>query len=198
MKKYLEKLIDELQHLQNGIDCELYTDRFIHNKLINVCQNIPACQYACFKPADSLAGLINDLCSSVITYKKANSPSKVFFTDRQYHKYDRRFNNSDSNQIQPRISDNKKKKKCFVYLKIGCWSSKNTKEECKKSKNRFKEQFDQRFDRKIAQYIANFEEMEFSSDNDLDELNEVYELDKLDELDELNELKELDEMRQLR
>ena len=102
MEECLEKLIDELRHLQHGLDPELRTDRFIHNKLINACQNIPACQYACFKPADSLAGLINDLRSSIITYTQANPTSEAFFTDRRYHKYDRkRFDNSQSSRSRP-------------------------------------------------------------------------------------------------
>ena len=68
MKKCLKKLIDELRHLQHGLDSELCIYRFIYNNLINTCQNILACEYAHFKPADSLAGLINDLYFSSITY----------------------------------------------------------------------------------------------------------------------------------
>ena len=135
MEECLQQLIDKLQHLQHGLDPKLCTDRFIHNKLINACQNLLACQYACFKPADSLAGLINDLYSSIITYTQANPTSKAFFTDQQYHKYDRRFDNSRLNRTQPRTSDNRKKKKYFVCLKEGCWSSKHTKEERNKSRN---------------------------------------------------------------
>ena len=169
MEKCLEKLIDELQHLQHGLDPELRTDRFIHNKLINACQNIPAYQYACFKPADSLAGLINDLRSSIITYTQANPTNEAFFTDRRYHKYDRRFDNSQSSRSRPTTSYNGRKKKCFVCHKEGCWSSKHTKEERDESRNRFKDRLGQRFDKKAAQYIANFEGMESGSDNDLDD-----------------------------
>ena len=39
MEECLEKLIDELRHLQHGLDPELRTDRFIHNKLISACQH---------------------------------------------------------------------------------------------------------------------------------------------------------------
>ena len=81
IEKCLKKLIDKLWHLQHGLDLELCTDHFIHNKLINAYQNIPACQYACLKPADSLAGLINNLRSSIITYIQANPTSEAFFTD---------------------------------------------------------------------------------------------------------------------
>lgn len=95
MEEYLEQLIEKLWHLQHKLDPEHRTDRFIHNQLINAYQKIPACQYACFKPADSLAGLINDLRSSIITYTKAN-PTEAFFTDRRYHKFKQQ--HSDNSQ----------------------------------------------------------------------------------------------------
>ena len=86
MEECFQLLIKELRHLQHGLDPELRTEKFIHNRLINACQEIPACQYACFKPSDTLAGLINNLQSSIVTFQKANS-SEAFFTDRRYHKY---------------------------------------------------------------------------------------------------------------
>lgn len=57
----LQILTKELRHLQHSLDPDLRTDKFLHNKLIHACQELPACQYACFKPSDSLAGLITDL-----------------------------------------------------------------------------------------------------------------------------------------
>ncbi len=56
-----------------------------------------------------------------------------------------------------------------MYLKERYWLSKHTKKKRDESKNRFKERFCQRFNRKAAQYIADFEGMEFSLDNDLDD-----------------------------
>lgn len=149
MEECLEQLIEELRHLQHGLDHELRTDRLIHNKLINACQKIPACQYACFKPADSLAGLINDLRSSIITYTKAN-PTEAIFTGRRYHKFGRkRCDNFQSSWSRPTRPYNRKKK-CFVCLKEGCWSSKHTREERDESRKRFKERFGRRFDKKAA------------------------------------------------
>ena len=89
MEECLQLLLKDLRHLQHWLDAKLCTDKFIHNKLINACQDIPACQYICFKPADTLAGLINDLRSSIITFQKANPDTmqtQTFFTNRQYHK----------------------------------------------------------------------------------------------------------------
>ncbi len=72
MEECLQPLIKDLCHLQRELDVELRTDKFIHIKLINACQDVSACQYACFKPANGLASLINDLRSSIITFQKAN------------------------------------------------------------------------------------------------------------------------------
>lgn len=123
MEECFETLIDELRHLQHGLDPEIYTDQFIHNKLINACQNLPACQYACFKPADSLAGLINDLRSSIITYTQANPTSETFFTNRHYHKqyqtpplaYARKDCGDNRGNNQPRV----KKNTLFVTKVVG-------------------------------------------------------------------------------
>ena len=73
MKEYLSFFIKVFYYLQHELDVELRTNKFIHNKLINACQDILAYQYACFKPADSLTGLINNLRSSIINFQKANS-----------------------------------------------------------------------------------------------------------------------------
>lgn len=82
IEECLKKLIDELQHLQHGLDPEICTDHFINIKLINLCQNLPAYQYAYFKTAVSLASLINNLHSLMITYTQANPTSKAFFINR--------------------------------------------------------------------------------------------------------------------
>jgi hypothetical protein len=108
----LQILIKDLRHLQHGLDSEFRTDKFLHNKLIDTCQGIPACQYACYKPADSLAGLINDLRSSITTYNKSHSESTfTFFTDQRHHKW------PDQDQRRPFNATAKpynNKKRCFV------------------------------------------------------------------------------------
>ena len=132
IEESLQLLIKKLRHLQHGLDFELRIDKFIYNKLINACQDVPACQYAYFKPSDLLAGLINDLRSSIITHQKAH-PTKVFFTDRRYHKFD----NLRRTQSQPtRLYGSNgfrngggRNKKCFVCQKEGCWSTKYTKDK---------------------------------------------------------------------
>jgi hypothetical protein len=39
----LQLLIQELRHLQHGLDSNLQTDNFLHNKLILACQELPSC-----------------------------------------------------------------------------------------------------------------------------------------------------------
>jgi hypothetical protein len=52
MNECLQLLIKELRHLQHDLESTLRIDEFIHNKLVNACQKISACQYACFKSSD--------------------------------------------------------------------------------------------------------------------------------------------------
>lgn len=89
IEEYFQLFIKDLCHLHYGLDIEFPTNKFVHNKLINAYQDIPACQNACFKPADRLADLINDLRSSIITFQKANPDNmqmQAFFTNWHYHK----------------------------------------------------------------------------------------------------------------
>lgn len=53
MEECLQLMIKDLRHLQHELNLEFRSDKFIHNKLINGCQDVPACQYACFKPPDN-------------------------------------------------------------------------------------------------------------------------------------------------
>ena len=173
MEECLHLLIKDFRHLQHGLDSEFCSDNFIHNKLITACQEIPACQYACFKPSNTLAGLINDLQLSIVIFYKANS-SETFFTDRHYYRH------PSTQRPQPRSSYNRKKK-CFVCDKEGCWSSKHTKDEREESKKRYKERirehFSRHFDKQSAHYIADYERTESDSDNDLDNKIEALMID---------------------
>jgi hypothetical protein len=55
VKECLQLLIKHLRHLQHELDLKLRFEEFILNKLINVSQNVNACQYACFKLANLLS-----------------------------------------------------------------------------------------------------------------------------------------------
>jgi hypothetical protein len=126
IEKCLQLLIKNLRHLQHDLDSELRSEKFIHNKLINACQDVFACQYACFKLSDSLIGLINDLRSSIIIYQKVNSANffetlETFFTDRRYHKnFSLRIGNFSFRINQNRRYSYSSRKKCFVCQKERC------------------------------------------------------------------------------
>ena len=102
--EYLQLLINNLRHLQHGLENNLKTDDFLHNKIITVCITHEACRYTCCKPAKTVTGLINELWTSINVYEATcpqesqafntrlqddpddpNDP-EVYFTDRQYHR----------------------------------------------------------------------------------------------------------------
>jgi hypothetical protein len=140
MNKCLQLLIKKLRHLQHDLESILRIDDFIHNKLINACQKISACQYACFKSSDNLTELINDLKSSIIIYEKAHSIEFSFsieftihFIDRRYHRnllfridQNREYQNRGQNReyqnrkYQNRRNQNRTRKVCFVCHKEEC------------------------------------------------------------------------------
>ncbi len=125
MKECLQLLIKDLRHLQHELDSELRSERFIHNKVINACQDVSTCQYACYRSSDSLSDLINDLRSLIVTYQKINSNlNETFFIDRRYHKNfsSRNFSlriNQDRRFQNHRFKD-RSKKRCFVCQKESC------------------------------------------------------------------------------
>jgi hypothetical protein len=171
VEECLQLLIKQLRHLQHDLNSKLRSEKFIHNELINACQNVFACQYVCFKLSDSLADLINDLRSSIIIYQKVNSANftetfETFFTDRRYHK-----------NFSFRVNQNRRysyfqKKKCFVCQKEECWSTKHSKDERETTKQKFKNRLN-RFFIRIDHYISKYERTNLSSsyledDSDID------------------------------
>lgn len=72
IEEYFQRFIKDLYYLQHELNAKLCINKFIHNKLINTYQIIFAYQYACFKSANCLADLINDLYSFIIIFQKAN------------------------------------------------------------------------------------------------------------------------------
>ncbi len=184
IEECLQLLIKNLRHLQHDLNPELRSEKFIHNKLINACQDVSACQYACFKLSDSLADLINDLRSSIVTYQKANSANfsetlETFFTDRRYHKnFPPRIRNFSSRINQNRRYPYSSRKKCFVCQKEGCWSTKHSKDERETARQKFKNRFFNQVNKRIDQYISEYEGTDLSSsysedDSDTDLIDEM-------------------------
>lgn len=106
----LQILISELRNLQMSLSKELRSDSFFHNKLINACRKVPACSFACFKPSETLTGLINDLQSSIKTYEESKQTKQTqFFTDRRYCKQsnDQEKKTAQIQRYEPRININR-------------------------------------------------------------------------------------------
>jgi hypothetical protein len=188
-KECLQLLIKNLRHLQHDLNSKLRSEKFIHNKLINACQDVFVCQYVCFKLSDSLVDLINDLRSSIIIYQKVNSANfsetfETFFTDRRYHKnFPSRIDNfslriNQNRRFQNRQFQNRFKRKCFVCQKEECWVTKHSKDEREIVKQKFKNRFFNQMNKRIDQYIFEDEETNLSSsysedDSDTDLINEM-------------------------
>ena len=68
----LQILIKDLRHLQHGLSIKLKMDDFLYNKLIIAYQEIEPYKYTYYKPADTIASLINNLRSSITIYKALN------------------------------------------------------------------------------------------------------------------------------
>jgi hypothetical protein len=82
----LQLLLTEMRHLKLGLPEPLQADQIFHTKLIQACQDLPACTYACCKPADDISGLIEKLPASITTYeRKQKRAIDILFTDRRYY-----------------------------------------------------------------------------------------------------------------
>ena len=184
----LQILIKDLRHLQHGLDGALRTDEFLHNKLITACQELEPCKYACYKPANTLAGLINDLRSSISTYEASNPPdntqafitdpqnpqidSDAYFTDRRYRqRYSHRpipIRNSRSNSRTNAYPHRQNSRRCYICRKEGCWSTRHTQEE--------RDKYKKRLDNRITQFLQDYEG-EDGEDEPLDESIEALIID---------------------
>jgi hypothetical protein len=189
-KECLAVLISELRALQSSLDPVWRFDAALINRLISACQEVKACSYACYKPAETLPGLINDLQSSIDTYEKANKTTapayptntdeddcETFYTDRRYQRsggqrstlphHPSRFQPSLSRpQYPPRFSTSTKR--CFVCKKEGCWSTKHPEAEREECFAKYRKEFGARFDRSAKQYILAVEGTEHEGQNDVD------------------------------
>ncbi|KAI0992635.1 hypothetical protein K3495_g15550 [Podosphaera aphanis] len=124
----------------------------------------------------TLTGLINDLKSSIKTYKESKEIEKTqFFTDRRYHK---RSNDQGQNSIDTKTQTQHKyqpeslrKGKCYVCKKPGCWSRNHSESEQQQAKAQFKEHISRHLERHANQYIAEYEGQQSSNENDFPDDN---------------------------
>ena len=132
----LELVIKELRTIQRGLAPELRTEQILRDKLINACNDVEACVYACLKPAPTLEGVCSDLQSSIIAYKRTRESkwqSQAFYTDRKYR---------HNNRYRDKSNDNFKKR-CLVCKKEGCWSTNHPENERNEAMNKLNTKFQQ-------------------------------------------------------
>ena len=187
----LNILVNELRHLQHGLSSELQNETFMQNHLIIECEEVPACQLACYKHSPTLADQITDLHTAINAYEKSHKSgtgTENFFTDRRYHRgsnNDRKFQPRQSSsrvlipyQSRSRPPTNSRKKKCFVCGKEGCWSTNHTDKEKDEAMVRFKNKLGRDVDKRPFHYITEIEGInpdQREEDDGLDDLDETME-----------------------
>ena len=83
----LQILLTEMRHLKLGLPTPFHTDEIFHTKLLQACQAVPACTYACCKPAADISGLIEELESSMATHEiQEKTANTTLFTDQHYYR----------------------------------------------------------------------------------------------------------------
>jgi hypothetical protein len=192
----LELVIKELRSIQRGLAPELRTEQNLRDKLINACNDVESCVYACLKPAPTLEGVCSDLHSSIIAYKRIQDTktSQTFYTDRKYRQNPRHYSNQRDQRQRPYYrAKNQRPKSCFVCQKEGCWSTKHTPEERERSTRNLRQRL--RVDDRIKQYIVDYEgeEDQRNEDTSSDELDLYKDLEALIlEADSLHDDPDLD------
>ena len=199
----LKILINDLRHMQHDLAFNLQNEDFMQNHLIMTCENVSACRFACYKPNATLADQITNLQTFISTYEKTHPnhqieayQTKNYFTDRRFHgrqsaarprsRYldrppDRFFRNDRDSDRSLIPYDRRRKKRCFICDKKGCWSINHIKEEKDAARTRLKERFikhdrfDDRFDQRVAQYmteyIADYENYDPDVEDLIDDMN---------------------------
>ena len=178
----LELVIKELRSIQRGLAPELRTEQNLRDKLINACNDVESCVYACLKPASTLEGVCSDLHSSIIAYKRIQDTktSQTFYTDRKYRQNPQHYSNQRDQRQRPYYrAKNQRRKSCFVCQKEGCWSTKHTPEERERSTRNLRQRL--RVDDRIKQYIVDYEGEEDQGKEDIpsDELDLLKDLEAL-------------------
>ena len=190
-----EIMLDKLQNLYHGLEPDLQTERFMHNKLVTACQSVPDCQIACATPAPTLTALISTLKTAILAYEYTHkkTTSETFMTDRRYQSNRNNYGRNNygrGNSGQDRRPERFKKKRCFVCHEEDCWSTNHSESEQQAAKNRFKAKHSTRFnsgknnryEKVLRQYIAQYEGTEEESLSE--EVNAIFLEDDPDESDD--------------
>ena len=182
----LNQFTTKLRTLQHGLDPDLRKSAFMHNKLIQACESIPACSPAVIDPPASIGDLIHKLQSSITAYEKQASATnpESYYTDRRYYsrnqERDSRDYHNHSRDRRSRYDRPRRIQRCFVCQKEGCRSYKHTETEREESKAKFKtenrgrfKRLGEHFDKGFKQYVTEYEGASSDSESE-DEVKEAF------------------------
>ncbi|KAI0994210.1 hypothetical protein K3495_g13972 [Podosphaera aphanis] len=129
--KIFVEMVEDLRKLQHGLDQEHRTDAAMYNRIVSACRTTPQCSFAILQQASNLPALIDKIYAALqnsdeIEKLEKTEPSNpdAFFTDRKYHRHQPQRHASSSHK-----NERKRKKRCFVCQKEGCWSTHHSEKE---------------------------------------------------------------------
>jgi hypothetical protein len=166
-------------------------EKLLHYRVIDACQDIPACKQACFTPSNNLAGLFNELRKAIAIFEPSKEESNTLFTDCRYY---RQLSTSRSPSrvltLWPNLHNRKEKahaelykkqvsikKQCFVCGKEGCWSNRHSQVEQEESQWQYGKELIKYYKNNTRQYIIEYEgteqEDEYNSESNEEFTGEI-------------------------
>ncbi len=168
----LELTIDKLYLVQFGLSPRQQSEADLRDQLLSACQGIPECSLALYKPADTYEKLCDELRTAIGTAERnvrnsealMTEPDEMddqFWTDRTYGRNKEKFKRFSKPRFDRKRSDNGMKhdqtKKCFICKTIGCWSTKHSPEERRRSYERFRKRSVNPTKETFQQFLYEFE-----------------------------------------
>ena len=151
LHKVLQMTLDKLELCQRALGADYPGPTALRAAVINACRGAPELVIALFKPAIECEALFSDLRSSIETYSNREISHKFLtavgtgndqsYTDCRYCLNDKNISRGrgprdqlDNSRGLPHNSNCCQwRKKCFVCNNEGCWSTKHTQEERRRS-----------------------------------------------------------------
>ncbi|RAL67593.1 hypothetical protein DID88_008346 [Monilinia fructigena] len=193
LSECLTIMIKQLRMLQHRLDPAMRQTSHLHNKLILACEDVEACNLACFDPKKEVSGLINQLRQSINTWERShkNEEDAVLFTDRRFRSNNgndrngsrdsrnsnfrsNNFRNNSYNKSRHSNSSNQRNQ-CWICKKEGCRSTKHSKEEQDKQRREYREKikggsnnaFNKRYDQWMIEYEGEATDAESDSETEM-------------------------------
>ena len=150
-RQALDELVKELSTLQQSLPEAYQPDSIMRDKLLMACRVVDACQFACFKPAPTVTGLIADLQASIAMTEERqgkemqSKETTMYYTDRRYHGQLQPYRRRPPGPKQPYSSQRhrRQQRRCYVCRKLECWSTNHTEKERQEAKQRIQDRVSQ-------------------------------------------------------